>query len=412
MVRFHGMSQPKSKPATSQSLPMIGVSWLMLRLVLLLVVLTASAGWPETHLEKELAAWPPGPSFGPWLQRVLIDPWLRWDTAYYLNIASRGYRLDDGTAQFHPLYPWTGRAAGYLLGGNIPAGLLLVSSVCGLLFLYGFERLARLDLPPAVARRAALFFLHAPLAFVLFAPYTESLFLLCSVTAFLMARRGAWWMAGIAGGLAVLTRQQGIFLLAPLGWELWEWSGREWRKLAANWRKAFSLALIPAGLLFWLAYRAITLGDVVFEVNRPQTWIYGLMISNTAARVIPEQGFVAPWRALGAALDHPRTTTRVDLILSSLFVLMLVLGGRFLWRLRPSYLLYSVVIILVSFSYFTGSWQPYMGLPRHCFLAFPLFLPLAAWANGPKTSLALVVVGLIGLILLAFFYSAHLVWVP
>jgi len=406
------MSQAKVIPATSQSFPTIGVSWLVLRVVLIVVAVTGSVSRPQTPFESQVAVSPPWASFGKWLHRVLIEPWLRWDAEYFLNIASRGYRLDDGTAQFHPLYPWTGRAVGYLLGGNMLAGLLVVSSICGLLFLYNFERLARLDLPPVVARRAATFVLHAPLAFILFAPYTESLFLLCSVMAFLMARRGAWWMAGTAGAHAVLTRQQGIFLLAPLSWELWEWSGREWRKLARNWRKALSLTLIPAGLLVWLAYRAITLNDVAFEFDHPRTWIYGLMISNTAARVVPEQEFVMPWRALAAALDHPRPTTRVDLILGSLFLLQFALGARFLWRLRPSYFLYSTVILLVSFSYFTGSWQPYMGLPRHCFLAFPLFLPVAAWADRGKISQALIRIGLFGFLLLAFFYSTHLLWVP
>ncbi len=406
------MTQPNPGSLTSERLPSIGVLWLMLRLVLIVVVLTASAHRPATGLETTVAVWPPGPSAGQWLQRVLIEPWLRWDTEYYVKIATRGYRLDDGTAQFHPLFPWAGRGIGYVLGGNMGAGLLVVSSVCGLLFLYAFERLAQLDLPAAIARRASVFLLHAPLAFILFTPYTESMFLLCSVTALLMARRGSWWMAGVAGGLAVLTRQQGIFLLVPLAWEFWEWSGREWRNVAQHWPKAFSLGLIPAGLLFWVTFRAIALGDVAFELNRPRTWIYGLMISNTATRVVPEQEFVMPWRALQAALDHPRPTTRVDLILGSLFLLMLAAGARFLWRLRPSYLLYSGVIILVSFSYFTGYWQPYMGLPRHCFLAFPLFLPLAAWADRPKLIMAMLGIGLIGLMALAFFYSAHSLWVP
>ena len=128
---------------------------------------------------------------------MLIEPWLRWDTEYYVKIATRGYRLDDGTAQFHPLFPWAGRGIGYVLGGNMGAGLLVVSSVCGLLFLYAFERLAQLDLPAAIARRASVFLLHAPLAFILFTPYTESMFLLCSVTALLMARRGSWWMEAV-----------------------------------------------------------------------------------------------------------------------------------------------------------------------------------------------------------------------
>ena len=406
------MSKPKPNPAASQSYPSIVVSWLMLRFVLALVVLIGSANRPETALEKDIAVWPPASSFGRWLDRVLVRPWQRWDTEYYLNIAERGYRLDDGSTQFHPLYPWMGRVFGDVLGGNMLLGLLAASSVCGLLFLIGFERLARLDLSPGASHRAAVYLLHAPLAFVLFAPYTEALFLLSSVVVFLMARRRAWWMAGTAAGLAALTRQQGVFLLIPLAWELWEWSGRDWRKVLGNWRSAMSLALAPAGLLVWLVYRAVVLADIAFDVYRPQTWIYGLLISTGATRVIPEQGFVVPWRALGAAFSNPRPTTVVDLILAGIFVLMFVWGGRSLWRLRPSYFLYSAAVLLVSFSYFTGSFQPYMGLPRHCFLAFPLFLPVASWAERRNFDVPIILLGLAGMLLLALFYSTHEVWVP
>ncbi len=261
------MSKPKPTPGTSQSFPSIVVSWLMLRFLLALVVLIGSANRPETALEKDMAVWPPASSFGRWLDRVLVRPWQRWDTEYYLNIAERGYRLDDGSTQFHPFYPWMGRVFGYVLGGNMLLGLLAASSVCGLLFLIGFERLARLDLSPGASHRAAVYLLHAPLAFVLFAPYTEALFLLSSVIVFLMARRRAWWMAGTAAGLAALTRQQGIFLLIPLAWELWEWSGRDWRKVLVNWRSALSLALAPAGLLVWLVYRAVVLADIAFDLD-------------------------------------------------------------------------------------------------------------------------------------------------
>jgi len=406
------MSKPEPTPAASQSFPSIVVSWLMLRFVLALVVLIGSANRPETALEKDIAVWPPASSFGRWLDRVLVRPWQRWDTEYYLNIAERGYRLDDGSTQFHPLNPWMGRVFGYVLGGNMLLGLLAASSVCGLLFLIGFERLARLDLSPGASHRAAVYLLHAPLAFVLFAPYTEALFLLSSVVVFLMARRRAWWMAGTAAGLAALTRQQGVFLLIPLAWELWEWSGRDWRKVLGNWRSAMSLALAPAGLLVWLVYRAVVLADIAFDVYRPQTWIYGLLISTGATRVIPEQGFVVPWRALGAAFSSPRPTTVVDLILAGIFVLMFVWGGRSLWRLRPSYFLYSAAVLLVSFSYFTGSFQPYMGLPRHCFLAFPLFLPVASWAERRNFDVPIILLGLAGMLLLALFYSTHGVWVP
>jgi len=388
------------------------VPWLMLRIVLSLIVLGASSARPNTDLEKSVKAWPVSTPHDAWLKRVVLEPWRRWDTEYYEYIAERGYRRDDGTLQFHPLYPLLGRGASFLFAGNVTAGLLAVSSVSCVLFLLVFVRLAELDLPQDDSQRAATLLLHAPMAVILFAPYSEGLFLLFSALTFLMARRGSWWMAAAAGGLATLTRQQGIFLVLPLAWELWEWCGRDLAKVLRRWSSVASVLLIPASLLGWLGYRGLMFGDIVFDAHNPRTWVYGLLISKDATQVVAEQRFDFPWNALADALRSSGTSTVFDLVLGAMFVAMFVAGGRRLWRIRKSYVVYAAVILLVSFSYNTGAFLPYMGLPRHCLLAFPLFLPMAIWARKPGVETALLGVGFLGMAVLAFSYAAKIFWVP
>jgi len=388
------------------------VPWLMLRIVLSLIVLGASSARPNTDLEKSVKAWPVSTPHDAWLKRVVLEPWRRWDTEYYEYIAERGYRRDDGTLQFHPLYPLLGRGASFLFAGNVTAGLLAVSSVSCVLFLLVFVRLAELDLPQDDSQRAATLLLHAPMAVILFAPYSEGLFLLFSALTFLMARRGSWWMAAAAGGLATLTRQQGIFLVLPLAWELWEWCGRDLSKVLRRWSSVASVLLIPASLLGWLGYRGLMFGDIVFDAHNPRTWVYGLLISKDATQVVAEQRFDFPWNALADALRSSGTSTVFDLVLGAMFVAMFVAGGRRLWRIRKSYVVYAAVILLVSFSYNTGAFLPYMGLPRHCLLAFPLFLPMAIWARKPGVETALLGVGFLGMAVLAFSYAAKIFWVP
>jgi hypothetical protein len=396
--------------AFRRAAPVIGL-WLFLRLLFSVWIAGWSLQHPQVELAQKAGLWPPSAPFS-FLKRVLLIPWLHWDVEYFLNIATRGYRADDGTSQFHPLYPMLGRVVGLLLGGNMLLGLLVVGSLCALLLMIYFEQLARLDLPAETARRAVLYLVHAPVAFILFAPYTESLFLLCSVLTLLMARRGRWWMAGMMGSLAVLTRQQGVFLLVPLAWELWEFGGRKPKALLRNWRHAMSLTLVPLAMLGWLIYRALTLSDVVFDLSQPRTLIYGLLISKSASAVVPRQDFMLPWQAIWNALNHLSITTAIDLGTGCVFLPLLILGGRFLWRLRPSYFLYSLVIILVSFSYSTGRVWPYMGLPRHCLLAFPLFLPLAVWGRHRFVHLLVLAYGLSGLLILTVFYNLENYWLP
>jgi len=384
----------------------------LLRLLLSLWVVIISSLRPVTEAEKAIAVWPPSHPLTAWLERVLLLPWLRWDVEHFMKIALQGYRPDDGTAQFHPLYPLLGKFAGLLCGGNTLAGLLIVSSVFAFVCLKSFEYLAALDLPPQAARRAVFYFAHAPAAFVLFAPYTESLFLSCGIVALLMARRGQWWLAGAAGGLAALTRQQGIFLLVPLAWELWEWTARDWRKLWANWRSALGLLLVPASLLAWLFFRALALSDVTFNWQQPGTLIYGLLISGSARRIVSVQSFMPPWQALQIAVSNLSATNVIDLTLGGFYLLLLLAGGRRLWQIRRSYFLYALVILSVSFSLSTGRTASYMGLPRHCLLAFPLFLPLALWGERRLAHYLIMTAGLMVLLSLAMFYTTRILWVP
>ena len=46
-----------------------------------------------------------------------------------------------------------------------------------------------------------------------------------------------------------------------------------------------------------------------------------------------------------------------------------------------SYRIYSLTMTWLAFSYYTGPYYPYMGLPRHLLLAFPVFIGLAQGAT-------------------------------
>jgi hypothetical protein len=342
---------------------------------------------------------------------VWLAPWARWDTFRYIHIAARGYRIDDGTAQFHPLFPWLATPLARLTGQPL-LSLLFISSLAGLVMLLAFERLARIDVEPKDSFASTLLLLFSPFAFVLFVPYTEALFLLCAVLTFYSARRRSWWLAGLGGALATLTRQQGIFLLLPLAWELWEANQRRWHRFLAAWRDVLALGLIPISLLAWLIYRDVALADLSINLDNFQSLIYSLLISPSASKVVTIQTFMWPWKALWLALSHLWQTPDVDLavnmVLAVFFVGLLVAAWR---NMRLSYRIYALTIILVSFSYHTGPVHPYMGLPRHLFLAFPVFTGLGLAFRRPWQRLAMLVSGGAGMFLLLALYVLR-AWVP
>jgi hypothetical protein len=232
------------------------------------------------------------------------------------------------------------------------------------------------------------------------------------VLCLLWARQSKWWLAGLAGALAVLTRQQGIFLGLPLAWELWEAAGRSWRRALARWRDWLALGCLPAGLLVWLGYRAIALGDLTANYGDPQALIYSVLISPSSSKVVPIQAFLWPWQALGLALSKtfhaPDFSLTVDLVLAAWFIMMLASAWP---HLRASYRIYTLAILLVSFAYYTGPVHPYMGLPRHLYLAFPIFVGLAPQIKSSLTRLLLIAGGILGGLFLLLLYVVH-GWVP
>lgn len=234
--------------------------------------------------------------------RRLLAPFYAWDAYYYVGIVRNGYKAGDPTANFHPLYPAISALFAFIFRDAL-LGLLLVASLAGLLLTVTFYRLARLDCDEVQSWQATALLLVSPFSLAIFVPYTESLFLLLSVYCFLAARQNRFWLAGLAGCLAVLTRQQGLFLILPLAWEVWESTGRNWSRVFSKWSSWVAIALVPLGYLAWIVYRAIAINDVSLDLSGPQKFIYSVMLSPTTYTILDQQQFLPPWTAVYKAVQ-------------------------------------------------------------------------------------------------------------
>ena len=384
--------------------------WLLLRVLTSAVALVPSilirnAKAEFSPIELSMPAWPPFAPLTTWLDRVLVQPWFRWDAKYYIWATSRGFSIEDGSASFHPLLPLLAKPIFYLTGSPLFA-LLFVSTIATLALYLCFYRLARMDLQDDVAFRATLLFALFPVSYVFYAPYTESIFLLFSVLLFYFARQRRWLLAGLCGALATLARQQGLFLLVPLVMELW--SAKERKPLAFS-----SVLLIPIAYGLWILYRTFALADSSPDLSSVQGLIYSTLISRSAHQVVAEQAFLFPLHALYLAFvklwqDH-NLAILTDLVLGMCMIVLVILSWR---NLRNSYRVYVLIILIVSFGYHTGMHvsSAYMGLPRHLLLAFPVFIGLAPRVT-PRAMRRLFQIGLYGVLLLTFFHCLR-VWIP
>jgi hypothetical protein len=114
------------------------------------------------------------------------------------------------------------------------------------------------DLGPRVALWSAGLLLVFPTAYFLHIGYTESLFLALSFASLWLARTNRWWAAGITGGLAALTRANGLILIPALAVEAWlQW--RTHRRFEMAWVGA--LAGVAIGFAVYLGLNLAVYGD-------------------------------------------------------------------------------------------------------------------------------------------------------
>src|SRR5205085_7930340 len=147
----------------------------------------------------------------------------RWDTDFYHQIATAGYRWDRSAflhqnVVFFPLYPLLMRWGGALLGGHpLLAGTVIsLAAFAGAMSL--LYRMAVLELGEEKAWPVILLVSTYPFALVYSAVYTESLFLFLTVGAFYAMRRRHLLLGALAVLAAGLTRPNGFWLALPLLW--------------------------------------------------------------------------------------------------------------------------------------------------------------------------------------------------
>jgi 4-amino-4-deoxy-L-arabinose transferase-like glycosyltransferase len=181
----------------------------------------------------------------------VVDVWARWDSDWYLKIAENGYSWPSSTPAFFPLYPLLIGTLGRLLVGHyLLAGVIvsLAAAAGAFVLLY---RLATPLLGEEGARRAVLYLAFFPTAFFLGAVYSESLFLFLALATFVLCERGKFGWAGVAAGLALLTRPAGIALLPAVA--LFAWRAPRRANAIARVLVAPALFLVyPLALWLWI----------------------------------------------------------------------------------------------------------------------------------------------------------------
>jgi hypothetical protein len=340
----------------------------------------------SASLSHPFVAWP-----GHNLLDLVFSPMAKWDTQHYLAIAYDGYVETyeglppvDNRPAFFPLYP----GAVHLLSGfgASPGLILIVAYAVSLACFFGalalLHRLTVIELGERFAAPTLLLLSFFPTALFFGIPYSESMFLLLAVGAFLAARTGHWAVAGIVLALASATRVPGLLLVVPVAM-LYLYGPRMDRERELHdgrWpryrlRPDFLwLLLAPLGLIVFSAYLHFTL-DNWMAWNDAQE-LFG------RHTVDPLTGIWAGFREAGKGIGHLATGSyhgTIDYlnIMQLVFVAFAVVGGIAMLRTLPAAYGTWVLLSLVPTFVSQVDGDPFWSASRFIVVLFPLFLWLA-----------------------------------
>ncbi|MGH2478907.1 MAG: mannosyltransferase family protein, partial [Ktedonobacteraceae bacterium] len=275
----------------------------------------------------------------------LFSSWNHWDALRFIGIAQHGYGNIYDTP-FFPLFPLLIRGMALLFGNQgQPAIGLALSNLALLGSLFVLYQLATDALGERVGRRTLLYLCIFPTAFFFFAAYNESLFLLLTASTFLALRRKKWWLAGLLGLLAALTRSAGALLVLPYLLEVW--ASREPSQAERPGFVLQAIALLPITVPVIL----IPLGTISYCIF---CWrVFGNPLAFAAVQ--SHWGRVTTWPWLGLVFSFVQlfyvqpfgsfieAHLLLDMAATSGAIALAVVSWR---RLRPSYALWVSLLVL------------------------------------------------------------------
>lgn len=299
---------------------------------------------------------------GIWKQTMPFN-WLyifsAWDTAYYHDIALSWYPAGLSPYwAFWPLYPATIRLL-ILIGVDSWLGGFIISSICGLLAVVAFQKVAESHFPRSTAIALSLTYFLLPPVFVFSGvSYTEPMFLLLSLATWLLHLRRSDFAASLTAALTALTRPYGILIIVPLAYDYLK---------RGHTRSIAYLAIPIVTLSAWIFYGyAMT---HTWLVSRLSSHIFWYTANALRIRTDLIRFLMGDTTALPSILPY----IGIGIMALALAALVTFSAIR-IWSVDRALSLYVCISVLaiVYFGYFVG-WR---SLPRYLAAIFPIGLSL------------------------------------
>jgi len=331
---------------------------------------------------------------------LFLDGWIKWDSFWVSRIVTNGYTnkpIDDSGQRDvvnMPLYPLAVRGLGRCIGSIYIAGLL-ISNVSFLLAGLMLYRLVEWKWDSELARRTLILFCVYPFSYTFSAMYTESLFVLCALSAFWCGEKRWWLPAAVCAAAAGATRVVGIATVVALFIMYMQNAG--WRRQNIRWDALWLLlgfAGLAAFVLFlWIQFNEPTAFITAHNAkgwgdwNSPQALLDMFKHWGHVSYTQLESGDIAPLMA-------------VQVFVCLLGAAACIIG----WvRLPPAYAAWTTLVVVISYT----RWGCF---GRHFATAFPAFILAAIVLKDRRLYHGIVYLCLLLLALFTLMFT-HGLWV-
>jgi len=290
----------------------------------------------------------------------LLNLFSRWDSAYYVHIATHGYSSwTDQYWAFFPAYPVLMGGFGRLLSFlfMIPLDLavdlagFVISNLSFLVAVYYLYKLSAAVLGKLrLAFDSAVYLALFPSGVFLSAIYSDSLFILLTISSLYYWQLGRLGRSGILGLFAALTRPLGLLLVLPFIYKILVDSPSRMR-IAVY----LHTAMIPVGSLVFIVYSWLRTGTAfAFFIAEAQHWRTGMSGS------------------LGAGIENPFTYPFLILGIATLVVSILI-------ERNPRETTYNLHAFCLIITYLLGD---ITSFPRYSITLLPIYWQIARYSRS------------------------------
>jgi hypothetical protein len=302
---------------------------------------------------------------------------LGWDSAWYLNIMTKGYGFSPQSYTFSPALPFFAKLTNLVLQ-NPMVSIVLTVLVFGVLWIPLYQLLAEGYMGKKAALFSALLLAFSPYLFVFTTvSYSESLLLFFVLGAWVLSKKGKFFGASALAAIAPLTRTMGILVVLPMIYYSLKQKTHRGRNVL--------LSLLPiASLTAWFASFGFSAGDFLAPLHTSEwssMYSFGTLLTEGIPRYGLKTILEAPFQA-SPIVSHWLLPFAVGIALLFPFLLF-----RSAWKKDKSLWIYAVAGYggILCFGALVST-------PRFVSVLFPLWIPLTASFSGSKRSIVIAAV--------------------